>query len=208
MRALSGTGGLEVVGSTSHLADALPEVRALGPDVALVIEGAGGPLWLRRVSEAAPGVRWIVVGLLEEDPALLSWAQAGASGFVGREATFDTLRRAIATVADEGASCSSRELAILLQGIVASPVTPSVVPDPLTTRELEILGLVGQGLSNQQIAHRLHIALPTVKNHVHHILEKLGAPTRAEAVRAMRRTGFSLGNARHRSVQLRPAAVN
>jgi DNA-binding NarL/FixJ family response regulator len=139
----------------------------------------------------------IALGLAEAEQEVITWAEAGVAGYLGREASLAELVAAIERAARGEATCSARTSAILLRRIAAgpeSPVPPWQSERHLTSRECEILQLVGQGLSNQQIARRLFIALSTVKNHMHNILEKLGVHRRTDALREIRRGGFVLGS--------------
>jgi two-component system nitrate/nitrite response regulator NarL len=192
--ALGRTGRIQVVGSAAYPADAVCELAAVHPDVVLLdLVGADGPDWAREIGAASPQVRMIVLGLQEAEHDVIAWAEAGVSGYVGREACLEDLVAAIEAVARGEAPCPARATAMLLRRIAAGPHAAMAAWERgrlLTLREREIVRLVGQGLSNQQIAKGLYIALPTVKNHVHNILEKLGVHRRSDAVQAVRQAGF------------------
>jgi two-component system, NarL family, nitrate/nitrite response regulator NarL len=119
---------------------------------------------------------------------ILAFAEAGIAGFVTLEASVAELVEAIESVARGEALCSPSVAAALLRRLasLAHSRTSADPTGPLTAREREILALIDEGLSNKQIAQRLRIELPTVKNHVHHILVKLGADRRAEAAALVR----------------------
>jgi DNA-binding NarL/FixJ family response regulator len=188
------TGRIRVVGSAAHPADAVSELAIVHPDVVLLdLAGADGPEWARKIGAATPQVRLIVLGLKEAEHDVVAWAEAGVSGYVGREACLESLVSAIEAVARGEAPCPARATAMLLRRIADGPDAAVAAWERgrlLTLREWEIVRLVGQGLSNQQIARGLYIALPTVKNHVHNILEKLGVHRRGDAVQAVRQAGF------------------
>ncbi len=192
--ALGRTGHIRVVGSAAHPADAACELATVHPDVVLLdLAGADGPDWARVIGAASPQLRLIVLGLEEAEHDVIAWAEAGVSGYVGREACLEDLVAALEAVTHGEAPCPARATAILLRRIAAGPHAPMAAWERgglLTLREREIMRLVGQGLSNQQIAKGLYIALPTVKNHVHNILEKLGVHRRGDAVQAVRQAGF------------------
>jgi DNA-binding NarL/FixJ family response regulator len=192
--ALGRTGQIRVVGSAAHPADAVCDMATVHPDVVLLdLAGADGPDWAREIGAVSPQVRLIVLGLQEAEHDVIAWAEAGVSGYVGREAGLDNLIAAIEAVARGEAPCPGRATAMLLRRIAAGPQAAMAAWERgrlLTIREREIVRLMGQGLSNQQIARCLYIALPTVKNHVHNILEKLGVHRRSDAVQTVRQAGF------------------
>ena len=116
---------------------------------------------------------------------MIAFAEAGVAAYVTLDDPLDTLLRAIRDVALGDATFSPRIAGMVLRR-VASLATERERSSRrvvhLTRREVEILELVGEGLTNKEIAAALSIELPTVKNHVHHILEKLGAGSRARAI--------------------------
>ena len=105
------------------------------------------------------------------------------SGYVTRDSSLNELSAAVLGVADGGPLCSPRMVATFLRriAVLSSEQQADSAEAALTTREVEIVRLIERGLSNKQIAHELCIELPTVKNHVHHILEKLNVSGRTEA---------------------------
>ncbi|WP_433383281.1 LuxR C-terminal-related transcriptional regulator [Actinoplanes sp. CA-142083] len=135
---------------------------------------------IRRLSAVAPVV---VTAMTDADEVIIACAEAGASGFLFREQPLAELIVLLQTVAwgePRHAPCIAASLLrhVARSRPVVRPAEPAV---PLTPREREVLELVDQGLSNKQIARRLVIELRTVKNHVHHILEKYQVHRRAEA---------------------------
>ncbi len=194
--ALRRSGRVEVVGSAAHPLEAASAIEALHPDVVLLdLPGAMGPRWVGEIRSLVPDASVIALGLGEAEHEIIAWAEAGVAGYLGREASLDELLSAIEDAGRGDAACSPHAAAILLRRISAGPSTPRPPwqrDRHITMREREILNLVGQGLSNQQIARRLFLALPTVKNHVHNILEKLEVHRRIDAVREIRRAGFVL----------------
>ena len=192
-QALRLSGRVQVVGTAAHPADALPEVVTLRPGVALLDLSTDGPAWVWELGAAAPETRVLALGLGEAEQEVVAWAEAGVAGYVGREACLDELLEAIEGAVRGEAHCSGGMGAILLRRIVRGPFSQEPMFDRerrLTSREGEIVRLVAKGLSNQQIARSLCIALPTVKNHMHNILEKLGVHRRFDAVREIRRFGL------------------
>jgi two-component system, NarL family, nitrate/nitrite response regulator NarL len=132
----------------------------------------------------------LAINVRASENDVIACAEAGVAGCLTAEASLDQLVAAIESVARGEALCSSWTSAVLLRRIAAlagersaPPAEPfAEAPQPhLTLREREIVELVGRGLSNKEIARELCIELPTVKNHVHRILDKLGVSRRAEA---------------------------
>ena len=197
VQALTDTGRVEVVGSASHPADALADLRGLAPQALLLdLPTPDGPWWAGELSAVLPGLRTLVLGLAEAETEVTMWAEAGVAGYLGREACLEEVVAAIEAAVRGELPCPIGAASILLHGTAGAAVRTRLgVPlrnrsPRLTCRECEILRLVGEGLSNEQIARRLFIALATVKNHVHNILDKLGVETRIEAVYTFRRAGL------------------
>lgn len=139
---------------------------------------------LRMVRTTCPEAKVIVVGIGEDEEAeIIACAEAGVAGYHLRADSFDDLLALISGVANGESLCSPKVSAILLKRLsaIATKREPETTELVLTPRETQILGLVESGLSNQEIADHLYIALHTVKNHVHSVLNKLGVSTRAAA---------------------------
>jgi DNA-binding NarL/FixJ family response regulator len=191
--ALSRDARFRVAGTAGLLDAALAQLRASPRpvDVALVDvglpEGAGATRALRA---EWPGTRNVAFAVEEADEDVVLWAEAGVSGLVSRDATLAELLDAVAGAARHEVLTSPGVTAALLRRVAAVAHEHRAGDRPaLTRREREILGLVGRGLSNKEIAASLRIELPTVKNHVHNILEKLRVGRRADAVSAARARG-------------------
>lgn len=141
-------------------------------------------LLIRAAMDVNPGARIIVVGTPEDDEEkIVACAEAGVVGYHMRSDSLDDLITLIHNVAGGGSFFPPPVSAILLRRIsnLASAPQPVGRGLALTTRETQILKLLELGRSNRDIAARLHIAVHTVKNHVHNLLTKLGVNTRAEA---------------------------
>ncbi|HZF07982.1 MAG TPA: response regulator transcription factor [Thermoanaerobaculia bacterium] len=171
------------------LADRPADVLLVGLDLP---EGAA--LLLRQVKSRFPDVAMLVVGSAQESEEILACLEAGARGYVLREQTLPELQAAIervvrgeAVVTPEAAHRLFRRLGELGR---ESRRRRQLEFLDLTARELQILGLIAQGLSNQEVADRLCLSIHTVKNHVHNLLERLGLTTRAEAVEYARARGW------------------
>ena len=172
---------LTVVGSApAHPAAA--RILRKGVDVVVVEATADGALDIvADVAVQAPSAKIVVVDVPESEPAVLRLVEAGASAFLPTDASLDDLVAAVHGVAQGESACPPRVTAALLDRLRGLTRERRVAGTSLTSREVEIARLIDEGLSNKEIAARLSIAVPTVKNHVHNILEKLNVRRRSEA---------------------------
>ena len=182
--ALARSASVSVVG-TADLAATPREIAEHRPDALLLdASGASALAAVRPVREALPGIRIVAFGVAEAEEAILACAEAGVAGFVAPGASVDELVAAVHGAVRGELVCSPRAAGLLLgrlRALVAAPRPgPQAGRDPLTRRESEIAQLMGDGLSNKQIARRLGIQGATVKNHVHSILAKLRLNRRGE----------------------------
>lgn len=139
-------------------------------------------------------VRVIVYGLsTDRESEIVACAEAGVAGLHLRTESFEHLLMLTKSSGEGRAQCSPEVSSILLRRVYAfaAQANPDATTDVLTRREIEILELIEQGLTNQQIASRLSLTLHTVKNHVHNLLSKLGVASRAEAVTVFRATRYA-----------------
>jgi DNA-binding NarL/FixJ family response regulator len=153
----------------------------------------GASTLVRTLSRSRPGLRSVIMGLNDTTEAVLGALEAGAVGYVLKQDSMDDLvARARAAHGGETylspriATALVERLAALTERCNGAQSATGQFAD-LTPREREVLGLLGQGLSNQQIAERLVIELGTVKNHVHNILKKLDASNRYRAAELVSR---------------------
>jgi len=149
---------------------------------------------LRLARERCPLAKVVVVGVSEDDEsAIVACAEAGVAGYHLRSESLDDLLDLIAKVIDNESYCSPKASAILLKRLSALAAQRKSAPKELvlTAREIQILRMLELGLSNRDIADRLYIALHTVKNHVHSVLNKLDVDTRAEAAALARSLGYA-----------------
>jgi DNA-binding NarL/FixJ family response regulator len=178
--------GFEILASSADADEAMRTVREAKPDIVLLDFGLADhdSLSLTATLRAdVPEARVIVMGLLPAHEDVADYVRAGASGFIMKDATFDQFFATIRAVA-AGAEVLPRELT---RAVFAQIVEDSVRDLPrvmeavlLTNRERQVVGLLGEGLANKEIATRLHIAVHTVKSHVHNVLEKLSLRSRLE----------------------------
>jgi DNA-binding NarL/FixJ family response regulator len=160
----------------------------------VVLIDAASPASLDAVNAlagAAPAARIVALAVAEREPDVVACAEAGMAAYVPREASVDELLRTLARVREGEVACPPRIAGGLFRRLAAHAAEHSRRgPAPaLTRREAEILELLGEGLSNKEIARRLCIQVATVKNHVHSILDKLNVRRRGEAA-AFARTGL------------------
>jgi two-component system, NarL family, nitrate/nitrite response regulator NarL len=178
-----GRSGFEVAAAVGR-EDGLAEVQARNPSVVLIAlgQGAGAPL-VREIVATAPGTRVVMLGISDDDPEVLPLAEAGVAGYATTEASGDEIVSIVESVSRGEMPCSPRLAATLLRRVatLAQEQRPSSALGSLTARERQIVELLGDGLSNKEIANGLQIEVATVKNHVHNILEKLNVTRRAEA---------------------------
>lgn len=184
---------MEIVGAVASADEALARAVELAPTVTLVDLGTRGAVALAlAMGAAAPETKVIALAVREVEEEVVLLAEAGVAGYVTREQSVDDLVAAVRSVAAGETLCSPWLAATLLRRVaeLARDRLPAAPTERLTAREREIVALLGDGLSNKEIAARLRIELPTVKNHVHNILEKLNVRRRAEAAAATRSAGY------------------
>ena len=190
---------LEVVAAVDRPPAALETARDVKPRVVLVDATLGDHDSHRLVSamkHAAPEVRIIVMDVLPVPEELHDFVNAGVSGFIAKDATLDTFVSTVRWVAS-GTDVLPRGLTSTLFSHIAKHAlsrTPTEVAEAvrMTARERAVFDLIADGLSNKEIAERLHLATNTVKGHVHNILEKLALHSRLQ-IAAYARSGGPTG---------------
>ncbi|HEY0718385.1 MAG TPA: response regulator transcription factor [Streptosporangiaceae bacterium] len=176
----------EVAGEAGNGAEAVTRARALRPDVVLMdlrMPGVDGVTAIRRLAELGLDIRVLVLTTYDTDSDVVPAIEAGATGYLLKDAPRSELLRAVRAAA-RGEAVLSPSVATRLLGQVRAPVR-----EPLSSRELDVLALVARGTSNRDAAARLFISEATVKTHLLHIYAKLGVNDRAAAVA----TGFERG---------------
>jgi two-component system nitrate/nitrite response regulator NarL len=179
---LASTGVIEVVGTAAAPAEAAE--RLLGVDVEILlidIAAADAFSELPRLRAVAPDAKVVALAVPELAEEVLSRAEAGMEGYVTYDASIADLTSALQSIHRGELICSPRIAGELLRhiGRLAAGRSAHVSP-PLTARQREIAALLRDGLSNKDIAQRLSLSLPTVKNHVHAVLERLQITRRSE----------------------------
>ncbi|WP_405963121.1 response regulator transcription factor [Streptomyces sp. NBC_00723] len=181
--------GVEVVGAAGDGEEAVRLVAELAPDVVLMdlrMPRCDGVEATRRIRSDHPGTQVVVLTTYADDESLFPALKAGARGYLTKDAGGDEIVRAVHSVLSGDAGLSPSVQRRLLERLSApepEPAAPAVVPDGLTTREAEVLVLIAEGLSNQEIARRLSVSTATVKTHINNMFSKTGLKDRAQAVR-------------------------
>ena len=190
---------VEVVGTAADGEQVLVMVAELEPDVILMdlrMPRMDGVEATRRLRESHPGVKVVVLTTYADDRSVIDALRAGALGYLTKDAGADEIRQALRRVTSGQAALDpavQRHLVEAIAGGPADPVAtpPAELPDNLTPREAEVLTLIAAGLSNTEIAERLVVSEATVKSHVNHMLPKIGARDRAQAVGYAYRHGLA-----------------
>ena len=180
---LGSRAGLDVVGEAGDVDQAEAVARELAPDVVLldlVLPGGGGVAAVPRLLALSPAPRVIVLTSFGGDEQVLAALRAGASGWLGKDVPPSELEAAIRTV-HRGGSVLDPAIAGRVLAEVAFPSNADPGLEQLTAREREVLALLGEGLSNKDLAARLFVAEKTVKTHVSAILGKLHLADRTQA---------------------------
>ena len=170
----------------------LPQaLEAMKVDIVLIDVTQGIDLdEVRAIVSEHQGIAFVALGLQEQRQDVIRCGRAGFSGYVARDASVDELCRALSDVIAGRLACSAEISGGLLRALfrMGPHGHPVDLNAALTRREGEVLQLIGRGLSNKEIARDLRLSVATVKHHVHHVLEKLQLPRRAQAMRRVRET--------------------
>jgi len=175
---------IDVVGEAADGEEAVAAAAEHAPDVILLdlvmprLDGIGA---LRRLREAAPAARVIVLTSFGEDERLFTALRAGASGYLLKDVEPSELVRSIRTAHGGGAPLSPAVATRVVEELASGGGAGRAPADDLTPRELEVLCLIARGRSNKRIALELGVAEKTVKTHVSHVLAKLGLSDRTQA---------------------------
>jgi DNA-binding NarL/FixJ family response regulator len=185
---------IDVVGTAADGEEAVALVERLRPDVVLMdlrMPRCDGVAATRRLREQGSPTHVVVLTTYADDRSVVEALRAGARGFLTKDAGAEEIERAIAAVVRGEAAIDPAVQHHLVEAVVRRPE----LPDGLTPREVEVLALIAQGLSNGEIAARLVVSEATVKSHVNHLFSKTGARDRAQAVAYAYRHGFAGGGA-------------
>ena len=197
LRALIGTEpGMEVVGEAADGVEAVLKARSLRPDIILldlVMPRKGGIEAIHEIKEENPDVRILVLTSFTDDDKVFPAIKAGALGYLLKDSTPQALLQAIHDVHRGESSLDPTIARKLIRELNQPPALPRT-EEPLTAREVEVLRLVAQGLSNQEIAERMVVSERTVRTHVSNILSKLHLANRTQAALYAIREGLTGSN--------------
>ncbi|HJD83918.1 response regulator transcription factor [Kitasatospora aureofaciens] len=205
--------GIEVVGAAADGEEAVALVERHHPDVVLMdlrMPRVDGVEATRRIRSAHPGTEVVVLTTYADDESLFPALQAGARGYLTKDAGGEEIAKAIADVRSGAAGLSPQVQLRLLErlsesspksapSVPSGPGGPSAagaarageLPDGLTVREAEVLALIAEGLSNAEIAQRLFVSQATVKTHINNLFAKTAVRDRAQAVAYAFRHGIT-----------------
>jgi DNA-binding NarL/FixJ family response regulator len=175
--------GIELVGTAADGEEALKLAAEHNPDVVLMdlrMPRMDGTEAIRRLSARGERPRVIALTTYADDASVLGALRAGARGYLTKDAGAEQIRAAVEAVS-RGEAALDPAIQHHVLAAVSTP-QPTESPDDLTPREVEVLGLIAEGLTNTEIAERLVVSAATVKSHVNHIFAKIGARDRAQAV--------------------------
>ncbi len=185
--------GLEVVGEAADGQEAIVQADRLRPDVILMdlaMPRMDGIEATRQIKTRQPESRVLVMTSFATDEKVLPAIKAGAMGYLLKESAPEELVQAIQQIY-RGESSLHPVVARRVLHEIAHPADRPPTPDPLTERESAVLSLVARGLSNQDIAEKLHIGAPTVRTHVSNIMSKLYLANRVQAALYALREGLT-----------------
>ncbi len=179
---------LEVLAEAANGHQALAAVAREAPDVVLMdlrMPELDGVEATRRIREGHPGVSVLVLTTYDDDTAILRAVEAGATGYLLKDAPREDLFAAVRAAARGETTLAPSVAAKLMRGLGREPDA-----EGLTEREREVLALVADGATNRSIARQLHLSEATVKTHLVHVYAKLGVDDRTAAVTTALRRGL------------------
>ncbi len=177
---------IEVVGEAASVADAIPLIRDLDPDVVLLdvhLPDGNGAAVIGAVAADRPGVKFLALSVSDAAEDVIAVIRVGARGYVTKSISGDELSDAVHRVADGDAVFSPRLAGFVLDAFRSGDVAADPELDLLTTREREVLQLIARGYRYKEIAARLHLSVKTVESHVSAVLRKLQLSSRHELTR-------------------------
>lgn len=181
---LDSVSDVEVVGEAASVAQALARIPSVSPDVAVLdvrLPDGNGIELCRELLSRVDGLRCLMLTSLTDDEAMMDAILAGASGYVIKDITGLELARAIAEVGAGRSLLDNRAAAALMDRLRARQDAAEPADDGLSEQDRTLLALLGEGLTNRQIAARMHLAEKTVKNYVSRLLGRLGMERRTQA---------------------------
>lgn len=190
--------GVEVVATAADGDEAIELAHRLGPDVVLMdlnMPRRDGVSAIQALREQCPQIKVIVLTTYADDRSVLDALRAGARGYLTKDAGGEQIEQALRDVLDDRSVLDPAVQHHVVAAIAAAPTAPAAhrtpsaattdpppLPAGLTPREAQVLELIARGLTNAEIAGRLAVGEATVKSHINHLLPKIGARDRAQAV--------------------------
>lgn len=187
-------GMLSVSGLAEDLPSALIEVVENRPDIVLLDQALPHGVGTIARIQVAPRIPVVVIAVTEAVDAIIAWAEAGAAGYIPKTAGLADITPLLVGITRGKQACSESVAAGLFRRLSSAGNTSrsnqGIAPAlALTAREAQIAQMIVTGMSNKDIARGLNIGLATAKTHVHHLLGKLGLPSRGQAAGWMRKHG-------------------
>ncbi len=190
---------IQVIGQASNGQEAVELSLKLQPDIVLmdmqmpVLNGAGAT---RRLKQSLPNCRIIALTTFDDKETIFDALRAGAVGYLLKDVSSAELANAIRLTARGDAILEPSIAAKVLEEFSRASAAPvvnrsGILPEPLSDREIEVLKLVAQGLSNREIAAMLFISPGTAKTHIHNVCGKLGVQNRTEAAIRSKELGLT-----------------
>lgn len=194
--------GIEVVGAAADGLEAVRLVAEHAPDVVLMdlrMPRCDGVEATRRIRAQYPATQVVILTTYADDDSLFPALQAGARGYLTKDAGGEEIVRAVEHVMSGEAGLSPKVQLRLLERLsaagaqrpAAGTAAARELPDGLTAREAEVLSLVAEGMTNAEIARRLQVSTATVKTHINNLFAKTGVRDRAQAMRYAFRHGIA-----------------
>ena len=177
----------DVAGEAGSVAEAVPLIRELDPDVVLLdvhLPDGGGEAVIAAVAPERPGVKFLALSVSDAVEDVIGVIRAGARGYVTKTISSDELADAVARVGEGDAVFSPRLAGFVLDAFRSGePVGADPELETLTAREREVLQLIARGYRYKEIAARLHLSVKTIEAHVSSVLRKLQLSSRHELTR-------------------------
>jgi DNA-binding NarL/FixJ family response regulator len=177
--------GIELVATAADGEEAVALAAEHRPDIVLMdlrMPRVDGIEAIRRLAALGDRPRAIALTTYADDASVLGALRAGARGYLTKDAGAEEIRAALEAVARGEAALDPSVQHHVVAALADTGPGPAELPDELTPREAEVLGLIAEGLTNAEIAERLVVSAATVKTHVNHIFAKAGVRDRAQAV--------------------------
>jgi DNA-binding NarL/FixJ family response regulator len=199
LRILSKKDDIRVVGAGSYRPEMFDQIISAQANI-VVLDSVSPVLaehgLVRELHQLNPAIRVVMVGMEADEAVFLRVVQAGAVGYVLKDASAAEVARTIRAVAAGEAVCPATLSVALFQWVVRhKPAIPGLHLKSslgLSRREQQLVGLIQQGLTNKEMASQLNLSEQTVKNHVHRMLRKVGAPDRLAIVEVCRNEGLGV----------------